>query len=90
MPNACAGLHSTEQRKRLEIAVISLGHVRSQLQELAKNPEALVSWEIAAGNAATLLNEINEAVAAERLARLDRLEREFNNRTLFAGGVRRG
>ena len=89
MINSCSGLHYTEQRKRVQVAVIAMSKVRSHLEDLIKNPEAIVAWEIAQGNCQTLLDEITEALTAERLVRAERVHQEFNSRTLF-GEVSRG
>lgn len=69
----------------MECAVIAHGKVRTFLEDLVKNPEALVSWQIAQGNAETLLSIIREAADAEELKRLAEREAEFNEKTLFSG-----
>lgn len=77
-------LHYAEQRKRIEIAVIAFGNVRSQLEDLVRNPESLVALQIAEGNALTLFCDLKEAREAEELKRADEVRRALEEKTLFA------
>lgn len=77
-------LHVVEQRKRNAIALLSMGKVRQALEDLLRNPEALHYWQIAEGNASTLLEVIREARSSEEVKRLTAVEEQFNSKNLFS------
>lgn len=79
-------LHRVEQRKRVEVACIAHGKTRSFLEDLVKNPEAIVALQIAEGNALTLFKVLKEAREAEELKRADEVREQFNEKTLFSSG----